>query len=498
MARIAKVVDLPALVKLNKADGQVRSQLIQILRDAVQQGDLHAGDSLPSSRDLAQTLGLARGTIIEAYDQLIAEGVFEARARQGTFVSHALFSSKIKKQSEDALHQADANPLTSTAQAYANILKEFKPLPHRPFAISVPTGRTQPNDVWRKFGNRFRARGVAAPSGYDDPQGVYALRSAIADYVRRSRSVQCEPEQIVITNGIQQALYICSQILFETQDSVWVEDPAYRGTTAILENSLHQLQIVRVPVDEEGLQIDTGVRLAKHARAAFVTPSHQYPLGMPMSLARRTALIAWATQQQAWIIEDDYDSELRYTGQPFPALQGMAPDQVIYLGTFSKVLFPSLRLGYAVLPKIWVAAFCGLRALIDRHPPSADQHVLAAFIQEGYLERHIRRIRNVYAENRQQIIRLIEQYIPKQHAFIETGDQGMHMVLWLTETCDDLKIAQIALEAGVSVKAVSPTFSKPAKRSGLILGLGDFDTLEIEHAIKILAKIIQQQAELGI
>jgi GntR family transcriptional regulator/MocR family aminotransferase len=174
----------------------------------------------------------------------------------------------------------------------------------------------------------------------------------------------------------------------------------------------------------------------------------------------------------------------------------MAPDQVIYLGTFSKVLFPSLRLGYAVLPKIWVASFCGLRALIDRHPPSADQHVLAAFIQEGYLERHIRRIRNVYAENRQQIIRLIEQYIPKQHAFIETGDQGMHMVLWLAEPLDDLKIAALILEAGVSVKAVSPTFSTGSKRSGLILGLGDFDAIEIEHAIKILAKIIQQHAEL--
>lgn len=490
MARVAKVIDLPSLVKLNKADGQISAQLIQILRDAVQHGDLHAGDHLPSSRELAQTLGIARGTIIEAYDQLIAEGVLEARARQGTFVSHTLFSSKIKKRSEVALHKASVNPLTSSAQAYTKILKEFKPLPHRPFAISVPTGRTQPSDVWRKFGNRFRARGVAAPSGYDDPQGVYALRSVIADYVRRSRSVQCEPEQIVITSGIQQALYICSQILFNPQDSVWVEDPAYRGTTAILENSLHHLQITRVPVDDEGIQVQIGNELSPGARAAFVTPSHQYPLGMPMSLARRTALVDWAAHQHAWIIEDDYDSELRYTGHPFPALQGLAPDQVIYLGTFSKVLFPSLRMGYAILPKVLVAPFCGLRVLIDRHPPSADQHVLAAFIQEGYLERHIRRIRNVYAENRKLIIQLIEHYIPKQHAFIEVGDQGMHMVLWFAEALDDLKIAQSALEAGVSVKAVSSTFSIPAKRSGLILGLGDFDTIQIENAIKLLAKII--------
>ena len=174
----------------------------------------------------------------------------------------------------------------------------------------------------------------------------------------------------------------------------------------------------------------------------------------------------------------------------------MAPDQVIYLGTFSKVLFPSLRMGYAVLPKVLVAPFCGLRALIDRHPPSADQHVLGAFIQEGYLERHIRRIRNVYAENRQQIIQLIDCYIPKTHALIEAGDQGMHMVLWLAAPADDLKIAQTALEAGVSIKAVSPTFSEARKRSGLILGLGDFDLLQIENAIKTLAQIIRQHLEL--
>ncbi|MHA3053287.1 MocR-like pyridoxine biosynthesis transcription factor PdxR [Acinetobacter sp. ANC 4640] len=491
MARIAKVIDLPSIVKLNKADGQISSQLIQILREAVQQGGLHSGDPLPSSRELAQTLGIARGTIIEAYDQLIAEGVLEARARQGTFVSHALKSSSLQSPQTASPHQMDAEFLTDAARTYAEIFKEFKPLAHRPFAISVPTGRTQPSDVWRKFGNRFRARGVAAPSGYDDPQGVYALRSAIAGYVRRSRSVQCEPEQIVITSGIQQALYLCSQILFTNHDSVWVEDPAYRGTTAILENSLHHLQIIRVPVDAEGIQVQKGIELAPHARAAFVTPSHQYPLGMPMSLARRNELIEWAKQQWAWIVEDDYDSELRYTGQPFPALQGMAPDQVIYLGTFSKVLFPSLRLGYAVLPKVLVAPFCGLRALIDRHPPSADQHVLAAFIQEGYLERHIRRIRNVYAENRQQIIQLIDRYIPKQSAFIESGDQGMHMVLWLAAPADDLKIAKIALEAGVSVKAVSPTFSQARKRSGLILGLGDFDLDQLERALQILSEVIQ-------
>ncbi len=296
----------------------------------------------------------------------------------------------------------------------------------------------------------------------------------------------------MITPGIQQSLYICSQILFEAKDEVWIEDPAYRGTTAIFEHAVQNIRMVRVPVDEEGIQVEAEIKLSKHARAAFVTPSHQYPLGMPMSLARRTALLAWAKQQNAWIIEDDYDSELRYNGQPFPSLQGMAPDQVIYLGTFSKVLFPSLRLGYAVLPKELVASFCGLRVLIDRHPPAADQHVLAAFIQEGYLERHIRRTRNVYAEVREYIIGLIEKYIPQELAWLQPGDQGMHMVLWLAQHINDIDVASSAVDAGIAIKAISPTFSQEQQRPGLIVGLGDFEPELMRQAIKKLSRIIQQ------
>ncbi|OTG85477.1 DNA-binding protein [Acinetobacter sp. ANC 4558] len=486
MARLAKVIDLPLIANINKSDGKISSQLTRAIRQAVQNGDLKADDPLPSSRVLAQTLKVARGTVIDAYDQLIAEGVICSHPRRGTYISSTL-NVTVKS------HKVAITPtltLTKSAHAYANVLQEFTPLPHAPFAISIPIARTQPQDAWRKFGNRFRARGVGIPTGYDDPQGVLALRIAIADYVRRSRSVHCEPEQIVITNGIQQALYICSQILFEAHDHVWVEDPAYRGTTSILEHCVHQIEITRIPVDEEGIQIDYAKTLTKQARAVFVTPSHQYPLGMSMSLARRNALLNWAKQHKAWIIEDDYDSELRYIGQPFPALQGLAPDQVIYLGTFSKVLFPSLRIGYAILPQSLVAPFCGLKVIIDRHSPTADQHVLAAFIQEGFLERHIRRIRHVYAEVRQFLIKIIEQHIPKHLAWLQTGDQGMHIVLWLAEGLCDQDIAMSALHAGISVKAISPTYSKERKQSGLIIGLGDFEPELMEQAIKKLAQII--------
>ncbi|MDH2635691.1 PLP-dependent aminotransferase family protein [Acinetobacter nosocomialis] len=491
MARMAKVVELPSIAKIDKSKGKISAQLTQALREAVQSDDLQPGDPLPSSRELAQTLGVARGTIIEAYDQLLAEGVFDSQARTGTYISHALTKKTVLESSQKETISSSI-PLTKSALCYAEVLTEFKPLPHAPFAVSVPIARTQPSDIWRKFGNKFRSRGAGAPSGYGEPQGVLSLRVAIADYVRRSRSVHCEPEQIVITPGIQQSLYICSQILFEAKDEVWIEDPAYRGTTAIFEHAVQNIRMVRVPVDEEGIQVETGIKLSKHARAAFVTPSHQYPLGMPMSLARRMALLAWAKQQNAWIIEDDYDSELRYNGQPFPSLQCMAPNQVIYLGTFSKVLFPSLRLGYAVLPKELVAPFCGLRVLIDRHPPAADQHVLAAFIQEGYLERHIRRTRHVYAEVRQYIIGLIEKHIPQELAWLQPGDQGMHMVLWLAHHINDIDVASSAVDAGIAVKAISPTFSKEQQRPGLIVGLGDFEPEQMQQAIKKLSIIIQE------
>ncbi|KAA8734839.1 PLP-dependent aminotransferase family protein [Acinetobacter qingfengensis] len=480
MARTTQIVDLPFINKVDQSAGHIRIQLIRLIREAVYEGQLHGGDVLPSSRVLAKMLGIARATVIEAYEQLLAEGILVSYAGKGTYISQSLTTTGMEQHSTS---QNNTIPLSSSAVAYANILKEFKPLPAAPFAVSVPVNRTQPQDIWRKFGNRYRAKGAGMPSGYQDPQGVNQLREVIADYVRKSRSVQCDAEQIIITNGIQQALYICSQILFEHQDQVWVEDPAYRGTTASLQYSPHKIQMIHVPVDEEGIQVDQGIQLASRARAAFVTPSHQYPLGMPMSLARRHALLAWAKQQNAWIIEDDYDSEFRYSGQPFPALQGLDPERVIYLGTFSKVLFPSLRLGYAIVPKQLVAPFCGLRTLMERYLPTADQYVLAEFIRQGYLERHIRRIRNVYAEKRRQLIEIIHSTIPVEFAWLQPGDQGMHMVLWLANGINDIEIAKAALAQNIALKAVSTTFSADRQRSGLIIGLGDFDRQDMQQAI---------------
>lgn len=490
MARKSGVIELPAIGQLDRTKGNLVRQLVETLRGAVQRGELLPGEYLPSSRSLARSLGISRGTVIGAFEQLHAEGVLETKPASGTCVARSLAdSSHSRSVRESAVSDLNSIP-PARATSFAKVYDEFSPLPQIPFAVSVPQGLALPEDAWRKLGNRIRSRGPGAPSGYDDPQGTSALREAVAEYVRRSRSVRCEPEQVIITSGIQQALYLCCQLFLEKGDQVWVEDPAYRGLTAILENAGDESSMVRVPVDAEGIQVETGIRLAPDARVAFVTPSHQYPLGMPMSMSRRNALIRWANDHHSWIVEDDYDSELRYAGHPFPSLQGLAPSRVIYLGTFSKILFPSLRLGYAIVPKGLETAFCGARILMDRHPPSADQHVLAAFIREGHLDRHIRRIRGIYAERRDLLVEMIQHHIPATRGWLQPGDQGMHMVLWLSEGIDDRETAAAALAAGVAVRPVSSTFSIARKRPGLILGLGDYSPANMASAVHILSRII--------
>ncbi|KAB0650919.1 PLP-dependent aminotransferase family protein, partial [Burkholderia diffusa] len=384
--------------------------------------------------------------------------------------------------------------LPEPAATFARIAREFRPLPAVPFAISVPVGLTAPDDIWRRLGNRLRARGAGAPSGYADPQGALPLREAIADYVRRSRSVRCSADQVVITSGTQQGLHLASQVLLGPTDRAWVENPAYRGITALLESTGRREAMVRVPVDADGIDVEAGIRLAPNARAAFVTPSHQYPLGMPMSMARRNALLGWARAHRAWVVEDDYDSELRYEGYPFPSLQGLDPEHVIYLGTFSKILFPSLRLGYVIAPGDLVPAFCGARVLMDRHAPTADQHVLAAFIAKGHLDRHIRRVRGVYAEQRALLIDTLGARLPRERAWVQPGDQGMHVVLWLAEGIDDLDVVARAAQAGVAVRAVSPMFAPGTARPGLVLGFGGFDRARMEAAAQRLADVVGEAA----
>jgi GntR family transcriptional regulator/MocR family aminotransferase len=295
---------------------------------------------------------------------------------------------------------------------------------------------------------------------------------------------------VIVTAGSQQGLYFSAMVLLDAGCPVWIEDPAYLGLTAVL--SAFDTVIHRVPVDESGIDVERGIALGANARVAFVTPSHQYPLGMPMSMARRLALLRWAQQSRAWIVEDDYDSEFRYSGHPFPSLQGLDPSRVIYLGTMSKVMFPSMRLGYAVVPEPLAEAYAGARALVDRHSPTADQHILAAFMQEGLFEAHIRRVRGAYTERRNALIAALKKHLPGW-ARLQPSDQGMHLVVWLSQDMDDVGVARDALAAGVVVRPISPMYSPGAARPGLMLGFGGFSVRQLADAVPKLAAVLTRR-----
>ena len=488
MARRRSIITLPSLGALDRAAGGLGHQLTHGLREAIKRGELKPGERLPSTRALAISLKFARGTIVEAFEQLHAEGYLETRARGGTIVANVHPEQGLIARSDVVVRQDKSSPeLPANVARLAALATTFKPPAPLPFAITHPAGAVAPDEKWRRLGNRVRATRAAAPSGYNDPRGVPELRSAIADYVRKFRAVTCEQEQIVITNGTQQGLFLAATVLLSPGDAVWAEDPAYFGILAVLGN--FDVRTFRIPVDAQGINVRAGVTQCEHARVAFVSPSHQYPLGMPMSMARRNALLSWAQQNNAWIVEDDYDSELRYAGHPFPSLQGRGPSRVIYLGTMSKVMFPSMRLGYVIVPPNLVDAFAGARALIDRHSPTAEQHVLAQYMQEGHFEAHIRRIRGAYAERRAALIDAIKRDLPSWAA-LQPCDQGMHLVLWLPLGMDDVKLAEEALQAGLVVRPISPMYAARPARFGLMLGFGGFSIEQLRSGVKRLRDVL--------
>lgn len=488
MPRLRATISIPSLGAIDRAAGQVGRQLAQALRAAIAKGELKAGELLPSTRALAASLGVARGTVTEAFEQLQAEGYLESQVGAGTRVAPTLAEQAQPVVVDRRTNKSAPIQLPPRAARLAKVVTAFTPMPEVPFAIAVPGGAVAPDDNWRRLGNRVRASRAAAPASYGDPRGLMELRQAIADYVRKSRAVHCEPEQVVITAGTQQGLYLAGRVLLSSGDPVWAEDPAYPGMTAVLDDL--DLVTTRVGVDAQGIDVDAAIAACPDARAAFVTPSHQYPLGMPMNMARRNALVAWAQRHDAWIVEDDYDSELRYAGHPFPSMQGLAPSRVIYLGTLSKVLFPSLRLGYVVAPLPLIDAFAGARALLDRHSPTTDQHVLAAYMREGLFEAHIRRIRGVYAARRATLIAALERHMPDD-VTLQPSDQGMHLLLWLPRRFDDVQLAKSALADGIVVRPISPMY-RAVPRSGLMLGFGGFAPEELEHAAMHLREIMDQ------
>jgi GntR family transcriptional regulator/MocR family aminotransferase len=358
-----------------------------------------------------------------------------------------------------------------------------------PFRFGTPALDAFPSALWARLTAR-RWRKAAVPLAESPVAGYTPLRREIAAYVTAARGVRCSSEQVLIVNGSQQALDLTARVLLDPGDAAWVEDPGYLGARGAL--TAAGARLVPVPVDDEGLAVDTGIRLAPHARLAYVSPSHQYPLGVTMSVARRLALLAWAGRADAWVLEDDYDSEFRYTGRPLASLQGLdTEDRVLYLGTFSKTLLPALRLGYLIVPGGLVDAFLAARAIADRHSPTPEQVVLADFMAEGHFTRHVRRMRTLYAERQACLLQAAHREL-NGILDLAPADAGMHLVGWLPEGIADSDVTTVATTHGVEVLPLSRYALTPLARGALLLGYAGFTAAALRSGVTRLAAALRQ------
>lgn len=482
------------------ADLPLHRQLYQQLRDAICAGQLKAGVRLPSTRALAKELGVSRITTGEAYRDLLAEGYIETKVGSGTVVARKLpelflnasnasrpltlkrEESEKAKPAHTEVHLSQWGKRLSSVPSPAWVMASSI---IRPFRLGVPALDLIPQQAWARTIARTAKYATMTHFDYQAAAGYRPLREALAAYLTLARGVRCTADQVIIVAGIQAALSLITQLLLDPQDAVWLEEPGY----FLAQRLFHAAgtQMVPVPVDSEGLSVTEGKARCPHARLAYVTPSHQFPLGVTMSQARRRELLQWAQERNAWIVEDDYDSEYRYKGRPIPALQGLDESgRVIYLGTFSKVFFPALRLGYLVAPPALVDRFAVAQRVMSFHPPALEQMAMAAFIAEGEFTRHIRRMRGLYAERRECLLRIATHCLGDKLQ-LERTPSGLQLVGWLPEGADEWAMARLADQQGVTVYPLSAFRLEPTGRKGLVLGFAAFDEEEIKAGVAGLA-----------
>ena len=472
----------------------IYQQLYDWFRRAIHTGQLRPGQRVPSTRSLAAELMVSRIPVSSAYEQLHAEGYFETFVGAGTCVASAIPEDTIKpgtgKISNASRQAARGKSLRKISSRVALMLAPTQTWSNKlvPFRVSLPALEHFPTRVWSQLLNRHARKPTRQSMAYGDAKGYGPLREAIAEYLGAARAVRCEPSQILITTGSQQGLQLSAQALLESNERVWVEEPGYPGARQAL--LMAGAKLVPVPVDEEGLDVAEGIRRARNARAVYITPSHQYPLGVTMTAARRMLLLQWAMRSGAWVIEDDYDSEYRLGGRPIASLQGLDTDErVIYVGTFSKVMFPALRLGYVVVPSDLVDAFSTMRDASDQFSSTLYQAVMTDFIREGHFARHIRRMRMLYIERRKALVETLQKRIGEKLEVIG-AEAGMHLVALLPVGVSDVAISKRAAEMGISAMPLSSCYAKAPRRGGLVLGYGGTDASQIQNAVRRLAMCI--------
>jgi GntR family transcriptional regulator / MocR family aminotransferase len=482
-------------VALDAAGGMpMYDQLSEWFRRAILEGRLRPGQRVPSTRSLAKELRISRVPVLGAYEQLYAEGYLETFVGAGTCVARSIPGEALKTNGAAERHAqppqvAHAAPrkiarrvegLRTPAQTWANNQGAFR--------VGLPAIDHFPVTTWSKLLNQHARHPPIEQMVYGSSMGYLPLREAIAEYLGTVRTVRCDAEQILITTGSQQGLQICAHALLDPTDHVWMEDPGYPGARQALRTV--GADIIPVPVDEEGLNVEAGIRLNPDARAVYISPSHQFPIGCTMSATRRMQLLSWASRSGAWIIEDDYDSEYRFGGRPLASLQGMDTEQrVVYVGTFSKVMFPALRVGYLVIPKDLVPAFATVRDAFDTFSPTLYQAALTDFIREGHFARHIRRMRALYLERRTALREAIDQYMDGLLEVIGT-EAGMQLAALLPTGVDDVDVSLKARQLGVSARPLSLCYAERSKRGGVILGYSGANVHEIREGVRKLRTCI--------
>ena len=477
-----------------KSDGRsLQAAICEALRSAMQDGRLRPGARLPSSRDFARQLRVARGTVVLAYEQLTAEGYLRGARGAGTTIVESLperwfMPSRARPPGEKAArHIALSKRGEHLSRSPFPISRLPAPRPFRPHAPAVDAF---PGALWGRLLARHARNARPDRLREADARGYQPLREAIAEHLRVYRGVGCSADQVVIGGGTQQILALLARLLLDEGDAVWMEDPGHFGAREVLRGA--GARLVPVPVDRAGIDVNAGIEAAPEARMVYVTPARQSPLGATLSLERRVKLLEWARRSDAWILEDDYDSEFRYDGRPLPALQGIdRHGVVIYIGTFTKSMFPGIRLACAVLPDALVGPFASALSLVSRHVPLLPQLALCDFISEGHFGRHLRRMRVLYAERREALLGALQSEIAEQLEIVGSS-AGLEVVARLPPGMNDRAVTKVALALDLEMIPLSRYAIRPLQRGGLVLGFGAVSAARTRRAVSTLRSALER------
>ncbi|EJD6507097.1 PLP-dependent aminotransferase family protein [Providencia rettgeri] len=472
-------------------EGYIKENVYHTIRDAILDGRINTGIKLPSTRALAEMMSISRNSVIAGFDRLIDEGYLYTKKGSGTYVSAKIPDELVRTTSKPQIincpeyNALNLNPIISTLES---LWDKSRPNTntHQMFNIGIGCVDQFPHELWGRLLGRVWRKSKSAIPHFNHPDGYMPLKKLVADYVRSTRGVHCNENQIIIVNGTQQAINLVSKVLLKQGDTVWLDDPGYDSARAIL--TATGAKIAAIPSDQEGMDITYAAKQYSHAKLIYTTPSHQFPLGTTLSLSRRLALLDWAQQNNAWIFEDDYNSEFRFSSKPIQALQGLDNHQrVIYAGTFSKMMYPGFRLGFLVVPEILSEPFTMMKYYSDSHCGYLEQAALAQFIQEGHYARHVRKIRKICHDRQNAFLSAINLYLP--HLFdVQMTDSGIHTVCWVKAGYDIRIILEQCQQLGFGAQPLSRYCIESRNHNAILFGYAAHNENDIISSVKRLSE----------